>query len=471
MKKSPWGANFYKSRIYVGLIVLCMLPGLTGCSTQEVLSLNGDELFEQMESESIQKMRTLSLDEIESKAVEIVSANNMISANDTVSANEVTDYVCSVSMGDCLLYEGGTAYAKKNLTEAERIWYQDMEQILGNVQEKVKLSEAGLKAGLDETDVDRIFQCVLDDHPELFYVEGYSYTKYTRGNRTVAIEFTGTYNQDQETIYARKQEIEAAVTEVLKVAGALEEDYEKIKYVYEFLIENTDYNLESEDNQNIYSVFVNRSSVCQGYAKAFQYLMHRLDVECALVQGKVASTGEGHAWNLVRSAGAYYYVDATWGDISYESNSSEGNSDSKSEQCSQSVSGNGRTDERMLPGVSYDYLCITTEQLLKTHQPTEPELLPECKASRDNYYVRENAFFTEYNEEQLAELIDRKLAEGCNDIALRCSNEACYQKMCEALLDRQEMFTYLAGSGIRSFVYSSNDSQLTLTFFMMTSQE
>lgn len=470
MKKSPWGMRFYKSRINL-IIMLCMTFALTGCSVQDVLSLNGDELFERIESEGVLETRTLSLEEIESKAVEIVASNASVSANDTVSANEAADYVCSVSMGDCLLYESGTAYAKKKLTEAEQVWYQDMEQILGNLREKVKLSEAGLKAGLDETDVDRIFQCVLDDHPELFYVEGYSYTKYTRGNRTVAIEFTGTYNQDKETIYARKQEIEDAVTEVLKAAGQLEDDYEKIKYVYEFLIENTEYDLESEDNQNIYSVFANQASVCQGYAKAFQYLMNRLNVECALVQGKVASTGEGHAWNLVRSAGAYYYVDPTWGDISYESNQDESNQDDRSGQSSQSVSDNGQTDEKRLPGVSYDYLCITTEQLLKTHQPTDQEALPECKALRDNYYVREDAFFTEYNEEQLAELVERRLAEGNSDIALRCSSEDCYKEMCEALLDRQEMFTYLAGSGIRSFVYSSNDSQLTLTFFMMTSQE
>lgn len=466
MRDTRVGLHFYKSKMNV-LMMLCMALCLTGCSVQGVLGMNGDELFAQMESEAAQEKRILSLEEIESRAVQIVAANDTVSANDSVSSNEARDYVCSVSVGDCLLYEGGTAFAKKKLTGAEQLWYQDMEQILGNMQEKVKLSEEGLKTGLDETDVDRIFQCVLDDHPELFYVEGYSYTKYTRGNKIVAIEFTGTYNQDEKTVYARKQEIETAVAEILKGAEQLEEDYEKIKYVYESLIENTDYNLESEDNQNIYSVFVNKSSVCQGYAKAFQYLMYRLDVECALVQGKVIRTGEGHAWNLVRSAGAYYYVDATWGDISYESDS-EGK---HGEGDAQSVSDNGQTDEKMLPGVSYDYLCVTTEQLTKTHQPAEPGSLPECTAQRDNYYVREKAFFAEYNEEQLTELVDRRLAEGSNVISMRCSSEACYKEMCEALIDRQEMFNYLAGSGIRSFVYSSNDSQFTLTFFMMTSQE
>lgn len=457
MRKSPWDLRFYQSKMYV-VIMLCMTLCMTGCNVQEALGLTGDELFAQMESESYSKTRTLSLEELEDRAVA-----PDVSGNDAVEDTaESASY--SISMGDSLLYGDACTYAEDKLSDSEKLWYRDMEQILGNMQESVKLSEAGLKAGLDESDVDRIFQCVLDDHPELFYVEGYSYTKYTRGDKTVAIEFTGTYNQDAETVYARKLEIEQVVEELISPARDLEDDYDKIKYVYETLIERTDYNLESEDNQNIYSVFVNKSSVCQGYAKAFQYLMYRLDVECALVQGKVLETGEGHAWNLVSSNGAYYYVDPTWGDISYHST---GQGDEQNDPGDVSAD---RADEKRLPGVSYDYLCITTEQLLRTHNLTEPEALPVCDSVADNYYVRENALFTKYNEEQMGALVDKRLAEGSSDIALRCSNEACYNEMREALIDRQEIFTYLAGSGIQSFVYSCNDSQLTLTFFMMTSQ-
>ena len=371
--------------------------------------------------------------------------------------------VAVVSAGDCFLYTDGYTYAGNTLSESEQIWYRDIEWALGNMQGTVKLSPEGLSAGLDESHIDRIFQYVLNDHPEIFYVEGYTYTKYTRGDKVVAIDFAGTYNQDRETAVARKKEIESAVEEIIGPAREWSDDYAKIKYVYEILIQRTDYDVHATDNQNIYSVLVNRASVCQGYAKAFQYLMYRLNVECALVQGHVIETGEGHAWNLVKSNGSYYYVDPTWGDISYQ-DGEQGTDDSIYDKAKLSE------DDATLPGVSYDYLCITTAQMQQTHELTSSEEMPECVDIRDNYYVREDALFTSYDEEQMGRLVDKRLSQGRRDISLRCSNRACYDEMQSALLDRQELFGYLSGSGIQTFVYSCNESQLTMTFFMMTSE-
>lgn len=453
MRKSRRGNGYY-GRCTCLMMTLCIAICLAGCSAEDVLGMTGEDLLAQAQQDSVKTRRTLSLEELESKDAAKEATQN---------AGEAYH----IAVGDSLLYEGGSTYALEELSEGEKIWYRDMEQALGNMQGTVKLSEAGLKAGLDESHVDKIFQSVLNDHPELFYVEGYSYTKYTKGTRTVAVDFTGTYSCDAETAYYRKQEIELAVDEMLQPALQLEDDYEKIKYVYEALIERTDYDINALDNQNIYSVFVNRASVCQGYAKAFQYLMYRLDVDCALVQGKVIETGEGHAWNLVKSNNAYYYVDPTWGDISYQSTQSTQSTELEGEQVQQNAV--QQTSEVGLPSISYDYLCITTDQLLHTHELTASEGLPICRDTKDNYYVREGALFEEYDEEQMTALVNKRLAEGRKDIAIRCSNKACYDEMREALLDRQELFSYLAGSGIQSFVYSCNESQMTLTFFMMTS--
>ena len=345
--------------------------------------------------------------------------------------------------------EEGSSFAYKNLSDAEKIWYRDMEQILGSYGTEIELSGAALEAGLNETYIDRIFQCVLNDHPELFYVEGYSYTKYTRYGREdeiLSIDFSGRYSVDYETAKQRYIRIQKAVTEILSGISDSADQYEKVKYVYDTVIRETDYQLDSADNQNIYSVFVNHLSVCQGYAKATQYLLNRLGMECALVLGQV-QTGEGHAWNLVNIDGSYYYVDTTWGDVSYKSEE-----DSVEEQ-------------HTMPEINYDYLNVTTAELLRTHTLNQDQLMPECIAVDANYYVREGALFFDYDREQMSALFQRALEEDRVDVTIKCASQECYDKIFNALVEQAEIFDYLTGNDMK-VVYSRNDIQLSLTFWV-----
>jgi transglutaminase-like putative cysteine protease len=344
------------------------------------------------------------------------------------------------------LWQDADSYAFNSLSEAEQIWYADIAEILGCFEREVPLSEEGLAQGLDETAVDGIFQCVLNDHPELFYVEGYSYTKYTRGDEITAIDFSGTYNVDYETALSREQEITEAAEQILAGAPEGADDYDKVKYVYETIILGTDYLLTAPDNQNIYSVFVGHASVCQGYAKATQYLLNRLGVECTLVLGTVES-GEGHAWNLVKENGSYYYVDTTWGDASYQLAEEE------------------EARNLTMPDINYDYLNVTTAELLKTHTIGSEVPMPACISMENNYYVVEGAYFTTYDRDQMSGLFERARTEGREDVTVKCADEYCYTQVISALIEQQEIFNYLTNSG-SSIAYAQNDAQLSLTFWV-----
>ncbi|MDE6923856.1 MAG: hypothetical protein K2P59_01155 [Acetatifactor sp.] len=345
------------------------------------------------------------------------------------------------------LDERASVYAYNSLTDLERIWYRDMEEILGTFGAEKKLSRACLESGLGESDIDRIFQCVLNDHPELFYVEGYSYVKYTRGAKITSIVFSGSYTMDFDTAVERKAEIEAAADEILAQVDEDASDYDKVKYVYETLIRDTEYQLNAPDNQNIYSVFINHTSVCQGYAKATQYLLDRLGIDCSLVLGTV-DTGEVHAWNLVKIDGSYYYVDTTWGDASYQVNG-----------------GGEETSDYCLPEINYDYLCVTTAELLRTHTLSDQLPMPVCDSTENNYYVREGALFMEYDREQMKELFRKAREQGRKDVTVKCTDIACYRELISALIDGQEIFDYLSESG-GSVAYVQNDNQLSLTFWV-----
>lgn len=223
-------------------------------------------------------------------------------------------------------------------------------------------------------------------------------------------------------------------------------DYEKVKYVYEMIIKNTEYDMEAEDNQNICSVFLNHTSVCQGYAKAVQYLLTKLGIPATLVIGTVEN-GEGHAWNLVKIYNQYYYVDATWGDASYLFHLQQ------------------EDEIRNTPSINYDYLCVTTEEIRRTHSLGNLVPLPRCEALEANYYVREGAYFTEVNYAQLEQLIRAYKDEKRETVTLRCSDDAVYEAMVEELLTNQKIFQYLSGEN-NSILYTDAPKQLSITFWL-----
>ncbi|MBQ6886621.1 MAG: hypothetical protein IJN54_03800 [Lachnospiraceae bacterium] len=330
-------------------------------------------------------------------------------------------------------------YAYECLNEEEQEIYAQIYDSLIKMQE-IELSST-------DTDlIEKVFQCVLNDHPEIFYVEGYTFTKYTRGKKITKIIFQASYTMEKEEIVEKREAINQRITEILSEIPQNSDDYGKIKYIYEYIIKNTEYNVAAENNQNICSVFLDGQSVCQGYAKATQYLLSEAGIKSTMVVGYV-EFGEGHAWNLVYADGKPYYVDTTWGDASYRMTAEE------------------NYEVNTLPNINYDYLCVTTEQLCKTHRIDNVVPMPECTDVEDNYYVREGAYFTEYNEEQLLQFFEKSYAEGKEYITLQCADGEVYEIMNEELITRQKIFMYMdASDGV--IAYSQNEEQYSLSFWL-----
>lgn len=108
--------------------------------------------------------------------------------------------------------------------------------------------------GIDKDQLARIFQSVYLDWPEYFWLDCLQYTYNTNPTGVILnlnYNYTGAEREKREAIEKQQSE------EILAGVPAGGSDYDKVKYVFETLVDMTEYDLSAPDNQNIYSVFGN----------------------------------------------------------------------------------------------------------------------------------------------------------------------------------------------------------------------
>ena len=139
--------------------------------------------------------------------------------------------------------------------------------------------------------------------PELFFTDQSLEMRYDGSSYKVSLGYTISPSQ-----YAgMKQQLDAAVQEV--ISGITDEmtDVEKALYIHDFIILNCGYD-QKGDSFDMYSCLVNGSAVCQGYSLAYMYILKNyLDIDCTIVYSETMN----HAWNYVKIGGSWYHVDLT----------------------------------------------------------------------------------------------------------------------------------------------------------------
>lgn len=332
----------------------------------------------------------------------------------------------------------GTAfeYHYSFLTNDEKKVYRTMVETFNNLETDNNI------VTLDDDAMKRVAEAVRYDHPEIFYVEQIGYTHYTLGGEIQRTALNVTYSDTDDVIRSKQGLIDAKVRSILSGIGSGADDYEKTKYVYETVINMTDYDTNAVENQNIVSVLLNGRSVCAGYTRTVQYLLNQMGVETAFVEGVDLIKGEAHAWNLVKVNGQYYYIDATWGDTSYRN--AKGSS----------VDG----------GINYGYLNITSEELLRNHAIKSELIMPECRSNEDNYYVREGLYFYTYDENLVRQLFEKAYANGDSNVNFKCSSMDLYNEMYKKLVTDQKVFELM--NTRETISYSADEDERTLCFWL-----
>lgn len=322
-------------------------------------------------------------------------------------------------------------YYHEQLNSEDKALYDEIYSLLVSRADDIRLS------GMDTQKIDDIFLFVTMDHPELYSVTGYNLTKHSIGDTPMYYSMSGIFAMTKEEADSYIPTINAYTDSVDKYISSLYpegcDDYELIKAVYEYIINNTEYDSSATNNQNIVSVMKDGRSVCQGYAKTFQYILNRYGIECALVSGTVLEN-QPHAWNVVKADNEYYQVDITWGDASYL------------------IKQNDMLTDKTLPPISYNYLLVTTDEITKTHSIDSKLKLPQCISLSDNYYVREGVYFKEVDTDKLSQVFERAYKNGDETVTIKMSDSDAYSKMQKYLLREQKIFEYYRSSDQITYV-------------------
>lgn len=160
-----------------------------------------------------------------------------------------------------------------------------------------------------DSEIYSAFVCLLNDHPELFWVDITYYSQYDFDGHVVEFDFDF-YDQFTD-IPAAIEEFEASADAIVATASGFETDYEKELVLHDLILKKLQYRYGALD-QSAYSSVVDDYTVCAGYSKCFQYLCQKLEIPAYYCSGW---GGNGrHAWNIVKLDDGFHNVDCTWDD-------------------------------------------------------------------------------------------------------------------------------------------------------------
>lgn len=293
--------------------------------------------------------------------------------------------------------------------EIYRFYRNDLEDEELEMYELIRAAIAQRAESIDfrVTDVERLITLmdyVCYDNPEYFwFTDGCTPMGYEQGG-IYYVTLKLSYNCTEGVQEKRLEEIDAVIGTLL---GKLEDltDYEKVKFCYEFIIKNAQYD-EGCGDPSCYSVFVQRTGSSESYTNALHFMLHRLGVQTIFVPG--TCEGKAHCWSLVKVNGSWYQLDTAWGDPVTEDGSQI---------------------------MTYTYFLSTDKEIKVDHKAAEniPKL-PECRATGCNYYVWQGRYLDSLNYDYISKMLCDS-ASRREVLEFKCSNSKIFEGICTYLFE------------------------------------
>ena len=242
------------------------------------------------------------------------------------------------------------------------------------LKKDIPLSGNNCKISAEE--LKKVYDIVLNDHPEFFYLSGaYGYS-YMSNNSQVITAVKPAYTFSDSAISTAKNQLNQKVSELTRGLSGKSE-YEISLILHDRVAERVQYVFDDND-QNAYGALVEGKAVCAGYARAYQLLMQKMGIPCWAVEGvsdnPTTGKAKAHQWNLSKIDGKWYYTDVTWDD----------------------------QDENLF----YGYFNVTHSLLSEDHRDLfYASYLPKADSTDANYFYKNNLVFSSFDTPRLASLL------------------------------------------------------------------
>lgn len=204
----------------------------------------------------------------------------------------------------------------------------------------------------------------------------YGYSGYLNSENTEIITkiYMYCYADREETALA-KQKYDSAADKLIAGITPDMPEFERELILHDRLAGHIAYE-DGDYVHDAYGALVNGKAVCEGYAKAFQYLLQKVGIQSFMATG--IGNGGKHAWNIVRIDGKYYNVDLTWDDVKSD--------------------------------IIYTYFNITDEEIKSLSHILDKEsedFAPVCTSSDANYFAVYGGKTNAFSADEIGEIIKR----------------------------------------------------------------
>ena len=248
-------------------------------------------------------------------------------------------------------------YYYTKLNKQHQAVYHAMQQCLISLADEWQMPRVSGEA------LYNIFFQLRLDHPEIFWATGFKYRYYENSGNLI---FLPEYLFEKAKIREHQKAMASRVEKLVRPAKSMSE-LEKEKYVHDFICQNVRYDkLKKSYSHEIIGPLGQGVGVCEGIAKSVKVLLDALGVwNVIAICGNNPEKGikYRHTWNIVKSGGTYYHLDATFD--------------------------NSLGDEE----IRYDYFNLDDKNIFRDHEPLIAPA-PSCTDGGHFYYKEKKMSFT-----------------------------------------------------------------------------